>query len=414
MAAPMSQALDPNLIRQLEEAYYGQTGATQPPAIDLAAMQQMPAAPAPQAAPRPMRQMPTQEDLNLKNQEANAPAMPPTRAERLMQVYEQQQRLQDEAIRSAEEQLSAARNRPQQMDLSPLIALADSWSQQPSGLLRAYRPPADQAKTVQALQDAILKARLGSADLAERRETNLGKLEEAKEAREQRLQEIALKRRELGLLSSNKSQEREEAKVLGVRKDYNKNFAGAITGLSQVMNAAERIKSLIKEYGGIPSNPSDPRRQEYISAVSDLTTGFNRDVAKLGALAGADLELLNAATSNSTSVVDAYFKNLLGRGAIKGTINVLDGILQRGDSSMSEFQQRVKDTYLGYADEPFKNQKAFYKKSKEQGRMRKGLSFDAPDEEEASAPVGKFTEEQLSKMSPEEIQREYDKMGMAK
>lgn len=410
-----SQRLDPNLIRQLEEAYYGQTGLEQPPAIDLAAMQAAPApAPMPAAAP-PVRQMPTQVDLNIQNQEGNAPEAPMSLTDQLAQAYAQQQGLQSEAIKSAEEQLSAARSQPQQMDLSPLIALAESWSGKPSRLLQTYQRPQDQAKTVQALQEAVLKARGGASELARMRAKDVAQLEEQQQARQQRLQEIALKRKELGLMSESKSAEKEEAKVLGVRKDYNKNFAGAITGLSQVMNAAERIKALIKETGGIPSSPSDPRRQEYISAVSDLTTGFNRDVAKLGALAGADLELLNAATSNSTSLVDAYFKNLMGRGSIQGTVNVLDGILQRGDSSMGEFQQRVKDTYLGYADEPFKNQKSFYKKSREQGRLRKGLSFDTMDEESSEMPSGDFTEEQVKQMSDEEVQKIYNaRQGKAK
>lgn len=404
-----NQALDPNLIMQLEQAN-AINQSMQQPSIDLSAMQQMPAAPAPQAAPRPMRQMPTQEELNISNQEANAPAMPLSVPEQLAQAYQQQQALQDEAIKNAEAQLAAARSRPQQMDLSPLIALAESWSQQPSGLLRAYRPPTDQAKTVQALQEAVLKARGGAAELARMRAKDVAQLEESKEAREQRLQEIALKRRELGLLSSSKSQEREEAKILGVRKDYNKSFGNTISGLSEVMNAAERIKAIINEAGGIPARPDDPRRKEYISAVSQMTTGFNRDVAKLGALAGADLELLNAVIANSTSAVDAYFKNLVGRGAIQGTLNVLDGIMQRGDSTMDEYQQRVKDTYLGYADEPFKNQKALYKKAREQGRQRKAIQFGPSEDEETTTgtPAKKWTEEELvnlQKTNPEEFER---------
>jgi hypothetical protein len=96
-------------------------------------------------------------------------------------------------------------------------------------------------------------------------------------------------------------------------------------------------------------------------------------------------ELLNAVVANNTSAVDAYFKNMLGRGAIQGTVNVLDGIMQRGDSTMDEYQQRVKDTYLGYADNPFKNQKSLYKKAREQGRQRKAIQFGPPEDEETTA-----------------------------
>lgn len=360
MAAPMSQALDPNLLRQLEEAYYGQTDATQPPAIDLAAMEQMPVAP--QAAPRPMMQMPTQEDLNIKNQEANAPAMPLTRAERLMQVYEQQQRLQDEAIRSAEEQLTAARNRPQQMDLSPLIALAESWSQKPSGLLRAYRPPADQAKTIQALQEAVLKARGGAADLAERRETNLGKLEESKEAREQRLQEISLRKGELRQAKEDRAEDRKLRLELEQNDKYYKQFGEGISGLTEVISAAKDAKNLIDEAGG--NIPTDLAKfDQYKRAVSRIITGYNRDVAKLGALAGADKKLLEAAASNDPNLLEAYLKNAAGLN--KGQRGVLDDLIAAGDKKMKEHEQLVKIRFKGMADPFFAAQKSIY--SQERG-----------------------------------------------
>jgi hypothetical protein len=124
----------------------------------------------------------------------------------------------------------------------------------------------------------------------------------------------------------------------------------------------------------------------------------------------SDLELLQAVTANNTSLVDAYFKNMIGRGPVQGTINVLDGIMQRGDSTMDEYQQRVKDIYLGYADEPFKNQKALYKKAREQGRQRKAIQFGPPEDEETTTetPAKKWTQEELvnlQKTNPEEFER---------
>lgn len=396
-----TNALDANLIAQLEAAQYGQS-MTPPPM------------PMPETAPA---QVPTQPQINRQAQESGRLQPMPAEAplsvrEELMKAAQQQMDFQNQAIKQAEEQLAAARATPQQMDLSPLIALSQSWSQRPSNLLQAYQRPTDQGKTIQALQEAVLKARGGAAALAEQRAMNVGKLEQMEFDRKQRLKEIALKQKELGIAKEDRSYERQEKKILEVRKDYNKNFGNTISGLSEVMNAAERIKAIINEADGIPTSPDDPRRQEYISAVSQMTTGFNRDVAKLGALAGADLELLQAVTANNTSAVDAYFKNMLGRGAIQGTINVLDGIMQRGDSTMDEYQQRVKDTYLGYADDPFKNQKALYKKAREQGRQRKAIQFGPPEDEETTAstetPAKKWTQEELvnlQKTNPEEFER---------
>jgi hypothetical protein len=401
-----NQSLDQNLIAQLEAAQYGQS-MTPPPM------------PMPEVAPA---QVPTQPQLNRRAQESGGlPPMPGEAPlsvrEELMKASQQQMDLQNQAIKQAEEQLAAARSTPQKMDLSPLIALSQSWSQRPSNLLQAYQRPTDQSKNIQALQDAVLKARGGAASLAVERATNVGKLEQMEFDRKQRLKEIALKQKELGIAKEDRSYERQEKKILALREGYNKNFGNTISGLSEVMNAAERIKAIINEAGGIPTDPRDPRRQEYISAVSQMTTGFNRDVAKLGALAGADLELLNAVTANNTSLVDAYFKNMFGRGAVQGTISVLDGIMQRGDSTMDEYQQRVKDTYLGYADEPFKNQKSLYKKAREQGRQRKAIQFGPSEDEETTEPTEqlakKYTRDELVNLkntNPEEFEREFERV----
>jgi len=316
MAAPMSQALDPNLIRQLEEAYFGQTDATQPPAIDLAAMQQMPVAP--QAAPRPMRQMPTQEDLNLKNQEANAPAMPLTLGEQLAQAYEQQQGLQAEAIRSAEEQLAAARNRPQQMDLSPLIALAESWSQQPSGLLRAYRPPADQAKTVQALQEAVLKARGGASELARMRAKDVANLEMQQE---QMKTNEDLKRLQIAAMGQQKEGKQDLSQQKFAReseKEYTKTYGESLRNLAVFGGKVASLEKKITEKGD-PFFGYDA--DEINSLSSTINTDYNRDIGQLGALAGADLELIKAATGQGVSVQD-YVKRQMGGGA-KSRINLL-------------------------------------------------------------------------------------------
>jgi hypothetical protein len=370
-----NQSLDANLIAQLEAAQYGQTDATQPPAIDLAAMQQMPSAP--QAAPRPMMQMPTQEDLNIENQEANAPAMPPTRAERLMQVYEQQQRLQDEAIRSAEEQLSAARNRPQQMDLSPLIALAESWSQQPSGLLRAYRPPTDQAKTVQALQEAVLKARGGAADLAERRETNLGKLEESKEAREQRLQEIALRKRELGQAKEERDSWRKEQKQIEYKEKFDNKYGNNIVGLTEMAQNAKIARDILNRKGRLPVI-GDPEFEDYQSAVSSLLVRYNSDKAGLGALAGQDLKLLEKATGTSISSFNNLASNVAGSGAA-GAIKVLDRVLKGTDDTVKNIGERAKSVWGDPVADVYQQSRSFYDQARGLGQQEQAKKYSAEE-----------------------------------
>lgn len=198
-----NQSLDQNLIAQLEAAQYGQS-MTPPPM------------PMPEVAPA---QVPTQPQINKQAQESGGlPPMPGEAPlsvrEELMKASQQQMDLQNQAIKQAEEQLAAARSTPQQMDLSPLIALSQSWSQRPSNLLQAYQRPTDQSKNIQALQDAVLKARGGAASLAVERATNVGKLEQMEFDRKQRLKEIALKQKELGIAKEDRSYERQEKRFL--------------------------------------------------------------------------------------------------------------------------------------------------------------------------------------------------------
>jgi hypothetical protein len=315
-------------------------------------MAQAPVAPQQEAPP-------TQTNLN-----AQAGSAPPQGAEdqgtSLLQAYAEQQRLQAEAIKNAEEQLAAARSKPQQFDLTPLLSLASQWTG--TDLVSGYARPQNQSKQIQALQEAVLKARGGAAEVARMRAKDVAQLEEQKAAREQRLEEISLRKGELRQAKEDRAEDRKLRLELEQNKQYYDQFGEGISGLTEVISAAKDAKNLIEEAGG--NIPTDIAKfDQYKRAVSRIITGYNRDVAKLGALAGADKKLLEAAASNDPSLLEAYLKNAVGLN--RGQRGVLDDLIAAGDKKMKEHEQLVKIRFKGIADPLFAAQKAIY--SQERG-----------------------------------------------
>jgi len=348
-----NQSLDANLIAQLEAAQYGQS-MTPPPM------------PMPEVAPA---QVPTQPQLNRQAQESGGlpPPPPPEPAQmsirdQLMQASAQQMEAQNQAIKQAEDQLAAARSTPQQMDLSPLIALSQSWSQRPSNLLQAYQRPTDQGKTVQALQEAVLKARGGAAALAEQRAMNLGKLEEAQAAREQRIQEIGLRKKELGIAKETKDEMKRMQQQTEWKEKFDKRYGDNMTGLAEMAQNAKIARDIIARKGRMPIY-GDAEWTDYQSAVSSLLTRYNADKAKLGALAGADLKLLEKAVGTSISSFDNLARNVAGGGAA-GSIKVLDRILTGTDQTVDNIGKRAKSVYGDQVMDVYKQSRSFYDESR--------------------------------------------------
>lgn len=329
--------LDSNLIAQLEAAKYGQT---LPP-------QSTPTLEAP-------AQVPTQPQLNMQAQQSgglltNVPPSPSqapklTPEDELALAYGQQQELQNQAIKQAEEQLAAARSRPQQMDLSPLIALADAWSQRPMNLLSAYKRPEDQAKVVQALQEAVLKARGGASELARMR---------AKDVRQLGLQEEQmrineeLKRAQIAAMG----QQKEGKQDLSIKKfqresekEYTETYGEPLRNLAIFGSKVSQLEKTLSSKG-------DPffgvTTAEIESLSSSINTDYNRDIGKLGALAGGDLELIKAATGQGLGVKE-YVTRMM-RGGVQGRIALLNML----KADVSKRAQAYKNEVMSNSDYEF-------------------------------------------------------------
>ena len=290
-----------------------------------------------QALPQPPVAIPTNVPLQPEASIPTAPAPKPlSEIEQLAQAYQEQQGLQAEAIKQAEEQLAAARSKPQQMDLSPLIALAEGWSQQPIGLLRAYQKPEDQAKTVQALQEAVLKARGGAAELARMRAKDVSQLSQQEK---QLKSSEELKRAQIAAMG----QQREGKQDLSVQKfqresekEYTKTYGEPLRNLAVFGGKVSALENKLREKGDPFWGASSA---EIDSLSSSINTDYNRDIAQLGALAGADLELIKAATGQGLGVKEYVTRQM--KGGAQARINLLRMLKTDVEKRSSAYKNEV-------------------------------------------------------------------------
>lgn len=391
MPLPASnQSLDQNLIAQLEAAQYGQS-MTPPPM------------PMPEIAPA---QVPTQPQINRQAQESgglpqkSASILKLTPEDELALAYGQQQELQNQAIKQAEEQLAAARSKPQQMDLSPLIALAQSWSQRPSNLLQAYQRPTDQGKTIQALQEAVLKARGGAAELARMRAKDVSQLSQQEE--QMRINE-ELKRAQIAAMG----QQKEGKQDLSVKKfqresekEYTKTYGEPLRNLAIFGSKVSQLEKTLSSKG-------DPffgvTTAEIESLSSSINTDYNRDIAQLGALAGGDLELIKAATGQGLGVKE-YVTRMM-RGGVQGRIALLNML----KADVSKRAQAYKNEVMSNSDYEFVSNRLDNDLRGIDKAVGTNLSGAAPDEKPSTESI-KFTAEQVSKMTDEEVRANFNKM----
>ena len=249
---------------------------------------------------------------------------------------------QREGLKFAEQRLKEALEAPKEIDWSPLIALADQWSG--SDLLSAYQRPQSKEKQIQALQEMVLKSRGQLSETQRRSLQDVLESEDRKLSREATRAATEQARAAADVSRAQGLQLKQNAETRASSKQYNDEFGQTIRGATEVANAAQKIKDIINRNGGmIPTDITGEGKllkEEYDSAVSSMITGFNRDIAKLGALAGADLNIINKAINADTSLFNAYIKNWLGSGG-RGTIKTIDDFLKRNDDLVSQARRLV-------------------------------------------------------------------------
>lgn len=332
-----TSSFDANLINQLENARYGQS-EIRPPAPEL--INQIIAEEQQQGQPTPTQQKVSAVSTGMGGmpEEVSPVERPMTAAERYAQAYEEAINAQKESIAQAQAKLEAARKGPAQMDLTPLVALASQWTGK--NLMSGYVQPQDKAKQVQALEEAVLKARGGLTA------TQLTALKEAQEQeyRDKALQkEDEWKRMQIAAMRQGKEGKKdfqEEKFQADVEEKYRKEFGTNISNLGKFAQNVNRLKEIVRSKG-IPTTGA--AASEYDRLVSTIATQYNQDVAKLGALAGADLKLITSGIGQSVGWLDKLSRETFGGGA-KGAEMAIDALLKDADMAVEQATARVKGT----------------------------------------------------------------------
>ena len=285
---------------------------------------------------------------------------------------------QQQGISQYEDLLKAqsVRNQNQQVDLSPLASLVDSWTG--SRLASGYKAPVSARSNLDAtvaLQQGLQKAKGALTDdqlayLSQR----AGLLQKGDET-VAGLLTAANRNKELGLTAADSRARRADDKSIQYREHYNKEFGNSISQLGQFTAAVSDVKSLIQKNGGEIPQLGSANRALYDSAVATMITRYNADVAKLGALAGGDLNLLTKAVGNSPEALRGWVDQQT-KGGGKGTLKVLSGLEHDADRTVENYGKRTK-IWKGAVDDLYTSDKESYYKAKS-GNFGQSAATDKP------------------------------------
>jgi hypothetical protein len=375
-----NQSLDANLIAQLEAAQLGQSLASQQaPVMDLSATQ------------------PTQQKISAistgvgaaPEEEPSLDMSAPLTAEQQLALASQEAiNMQKGALEDARSRLESAQKAPPQFDLSPLLALGSQWTGK--NLMAGYTKPGDKSKEIQALQEAVLKSQGNLSEVQRQTYRDVATIEQKKREMEQE-RILTEKKIDADLATRGKTTTKQEQANLRKDQDaYVKQYGDKFKSLSAFADKVSQLRSFLKEKNRIPTELAGKDRSKYETLVNKIIVSYNKDIAELGALAGADLKLLQAATGQDISEITGRIKAALN--GPQASIDALESLLSDTDKMFSmkegELRQRViYDNSSGLLEEDRRS----FEKSRFGG--------------EAQAQQEEYTAESLAKIRQEDPER---------
>lgn len=288
--------------------------------------------------------------MGLRNYRPLTPASYQEMLNKLSQSGEGQVQARQQAAADTQKQLEAYSQLPSQVDLSSLSKLVDEWTG--SNLTQAYnRPvsPEERMQVMNQLQGAYQRAQVGVSDAeAQMLENQLNsQLKIDKLFQEEK--EAQARAQERKLAQDQARQVKETTQQLSSADKYRKDFGEKIEGLGDFAAALAGARELVKKHGGIPTTGDDATTYE--SYVSTALTNYNRDVAKLGALAGPDLGILSGAVSAGPDALKTAFSKLVRGQSGKGSVDVFDRLLNQTDNAIKVSDKKVKEGFKGQVDD---------------------------------------------------------------
>lgn len=311
----------------------------------------------PMAAPMTEPELPPLTQLKSRTSMRDAEVAPLSKSEydmlvdRLNSQGIESLRLQSEGIKDLESMRNALLNQDVQTDITPLMALVDSWST--SGArnnVASYKRPESGAEAqdrIRQMQGAIQKAREGlSGNELELLKSQLGIASQrelsADRAEERKLSREALKVQK-DALHADKLDKQAQAQRESLIKTKQAEQVEGIIGFTGALNNYE---NLVKQHG---LNPTGEAGAALASAYSELETGY-KEAKRLGALSGPDMGILRRAIDNAGGF-EAWFRANT-KGGAEGIRQAAAQIRKAGQRDFDRVHSTLTKAYPGEATKP--------------------------------------------------------------
>jgi len=258
-------------------------------------------------------------------------------------------KLQSEGVKDLEQLRNGLLNQGDiQTDITPIMALVDSWSTRGAARNNAstYKAPGTgegRQAQIGALQGAIQKAKEGvSSQEIELLKSQLGiasqrelAIERGEDRKLQRDAIAAAREQAQGLAQGKEEQNQRESLI----KTKQAEQAEGIIGFSGALNNYE---SLVDTHG---LNPTGEAAAQLQSAYSELETGY-KEAKRLGALSGPDMAILQRAIDNAGGF-QAWFR-ASAKGGKQGILQAVEQIRKAG---ARDFDRNVSTLEKAYPND---------------------------------------------------------------
>lgn len=231
-----------------------------------------------------------------------------------------------------------------QMDISPLLALSDAWTGH--NISKGYKGPQSQEEKlaiVQQLKNGILKAQQGLSD----DEINMLKTKYAAMQDEKwKKANFGLEKEKLDILKNkagkpgtlSKADQADRQNLIKTKQAEN------TERIVNLLDAAKNYESLLDKYG---YQITGANRTQLESAYKDLSIKY-KEAAKLGALTGPDMNLIEGVINPTTGVMASITGNTI-RGGKEGAQKALGQLRENLKNDASLNMQTLRYAFPGEA-----------------------------------------------------------------
>lgn len=266
-------------------------------------------------------------------------------------------------ISAQKEQIAQMANQPKQVDLTPLMALADAWSDTPrSNLAQAYQAvkPRDNSGKMQALQQQLMQQEQGlTGDYISLLRLQDAKAKAAeKDKKSQTFEAMPVKDQQRIRTDISKSD------------DYKK-----MRSIADLQASTKKYRDLVNKHG---FQVTGKNKKSMDSAYADLKIKY-KEAAKLGALTGPDVALVEEGVAPSTGL-KGVFAQAFGGGK-EGVLNSIDQMQKTFGTDFSSAEESLRNTFPLGSDEQIGSVRSMFDKHQIANEEKKEESSETKEHE---------------------------------